>query len=143
MTDINQVLEPYYNQFEKLFTLREAYGIEFKFVKKALKTFMKQYLYDLRHICKIRRRLAHKRYKQELDELLAKAEETAIQAVEVVKNAVEADEPTKELASAEEEPNEKSKELVSVEESKEVAVAEEEPQEASKEADEVEDLTDS
>lgn len=113
MRDINKTLEAYYTQFEKLFTIRDDYGIDTKFFKKALKGFMKQFLYDLRYIRKIRRKLARKWYKENLDELLAEAEETAIQAVEVVKRVVSeeepkeiAQEPSKELATVAEEPTE-------------------------------------
>ncbi len=145
MTDINKILEPYYNQFEKLFTLREAYGIDMKFFKKALKGFMRQYLYEQKYIHKLRRKIAYKRYKEELDEFLAKAEETVIQAVEVVKQAIEEEEPQAKK-------QEQSKELALTEEKEPATVQEESPQDEEKEesaavesneADEVEDLTDS
>lgn len=124
MRDINKTLEAYYTQFEKLFTLRETYGIDFKFFNKALEGFMKQYLYDLRYIRKIRRKLARKWYKENLDELLAEADETAIQAVEVVKRVVSEEEP-KEIAQ---------------EPSKELATAENRAVKPYNEAEEVEDL---
>lgn len=137
MRDINKTLEAYYTQFEKLFTLRETYGIDTKFFKKALKGFMKQFLYDLRYIRKIRRKLARKWYKENLDELLAEAEETAIQAVEVVKRVVSEEEPKK----IEQEP---SKELARAKEAEVPAVTQEAENRAVKpynEAEEVEDLT--
>ena len=137
MRDINKTLDVSYTQFEKLFTLRETYGIDFKFFNKALKGWMKDYLYEEKYIRKLRRKLARKAYKQDLDELLAEQEEKVIQAVEVVKRLCSGEEP-KEIAQ------EPSKELARAKEAGVPAVTQEAENRAVKpynEAEEVEDLT--
>ena len=115
MTDINKVIEPDYVQFEKLFTFRNEYGVDYAFVKKALNRFMRQFLYDLKYICKIRRRAARMQYKHNLEDIFANPEKAVIQAVEVVRQEIE-----HERTEQTDAPQETSKELA-LQSSKEIA----------------------
>ena len=112
MKDINIMLDPYYNQFERLFSMREEHGIDYKFIRKALKRFMRSYLYDANLICKIRRKLTYSEFLQELKDMRKVKDTDVIPAVEVVKEVQE---------SEDEEQTQNISKEVSVKESTEVA----------------------
>lgn len=125
MIDINMTLEPYYTQIEKIFIMRNEYGIDSKFFKKALKCFMKMFLYDGKYIRKIRRWSARRRFKRDLEEMICKGEIPAvIHAVEVLREEQENEnektqEDSKDLAAVPQE-----SEVVAVEEKTETETAE-------------------
>lgn len=66
---LEELCEPYYNQFQQLGEIREDYGLPYSFFKKSSRIFYRNFFFELKFLFKIERKITRKEYKRQKKEL--------------------------------------------------------------------------